>query len=57
MRRSAFGLTVLMVGLCSGLHVAQTLKPPPPSGTQQNEEAPASQKESESVGVSPIIVR
>ena len=56
MRRSVFGLTVLMVGLCSGLNVAQTLKPPPPSGKQQNEETPASQKESESVGVSPIMM-
>jgi hypothetical protein len=49
-------MTVLMVGLCSGVNVAQTLKPRPPSGTQQNEETPASQKESESVGVSPIMM-
>jgi len=36
MRPSVFGLTVLMDGLCSGVDVAQTLKPQPPSGTHQS---------------------
>ncbi len=55
MRRRVFALTALMVGL-GGLGVAQTLKPRPPAGTQQNEDKPATQKESESADGSPIIM-
>ena len=55
MRRSVFALTVLMVGLC-GVDVAQTLKPRPQRTYRQNEDTPASQKESESVDVSPIMM-
>jgi hypothetical protein len=55
MPRSVFALTVLMVGLC-GLCIAQTLKPRPPAGTQQNEDKPATQKESDSADGSPIMM-
>jgi len=55
MRRSVFALTVLVVGL-SGLGVAQTLKPRLPVVTQQNEDKPATQKESESADGSPIMM-
>jgi hypothetical protein len=55
MQRSVFAMTVLM-GAVSWGGCAQTLKPRPPSGTQQNEETPTSQKELESVGVSPIMM-
>ncbi len=55
MRRSVFALTTLMVGLC-GLGVAQTLKPRPSAGAQQNEKKSATQKESESADVSPIMM-
>lgn len=55
MRRSVFALTVLMVGLC-GVSVAQTLKPRPPAGTQQVEDKTATQKDSESVDGSPIMM-
>jgi len=55
MRRSVLGLTVLVVGLCSGVSVAQTLKPRPPAGTQQqNEDVPASQKASENADAAPV---
>jgi hypothetical protein len=57
MRRSVFGLTVLMIGLCSDASVAQTLKPRPPVGTQQqNEDMPASQKASENSDAAPVTV-
>lgn len=55
MRRSVFALTTLMVGL-SGLGFAQTLKPRPPAGTQQNEDKPATQKKSESADGTPIMM-
>jgi len=55
MPRSVLALTVLMVGLC-GLCIAQTLKPQPPAGTQQNEDKPATQKESDSADRSPIVM-
>jgi hypothetical protein len=55
MRRSVFALTVLMVVLC-GVSVAQTLKPRPPAGTQKIEDKTDTQKESESVDGSPIMM-
>ena len=55
MPRSVLALTVLMAGLC-GLCIAQTLKPRPPAGTQQNEDKPATQKESDSADRSPIMM-
>lgn len=55
MRRSVFALIVLIVGL-SGLNVAQTLKPRPPADTQQNEDKPATQKESEGADGSSIMM-
>jgi len=55
MRRSVFALTVLMAGLC-GVSVAQVLKPRPPAGTQQIEDKTATQKNSESVDGSPIMM-
>ena len=45
MRPTVIGLTVLMVGMCSVVNVAQTLKPPPPGGTQRSMDMPASQTE------------
>ena len=45
-----------MVGLCGGVSVAQTLKPRPPSGTLQNENMPAVQKEQKSVEAAPIML-
>ncbi len=56
MRRGVFGLTVLMVGLCSEISVAQMLKPRHPSGTLQNENMPALQKEQQSVAAAPIML-
>ena len=56
MRRSVFGLTVLTVGLCGGLSVAQTLKPRPPSGTSQSDNSTALQKEQKSVEAPPIML-
>ncbi|MGB8115874.1 MAG: hypothetical protein WCF22_18985 [Candidatus Sulfotelmatobacter sp.] len=56
MRRSVFGLTVLTVGLCGGLSVAQTLKPRPPSGTSQNDNSTALQKEQKSVEATPVML-
>ena len=56
MRRSVFGLTVLTVGLCGGLSVAQTLKPRPPSGKSQNDNSTALQKEQKSVEATPVML-
>ena len=57
MRRIVFGLTVLTAGLCSAVSVAQTLKQRPPAATQQqNEDMPASQKLSESLGATPMPI-
>ena len=57
MRPTVIGLTVLMAGMCSGVTFAQTLKPRPPAGTQQNnEDKPATQKESESADGSMIMM-
>ena len=56
MRQRVFGLTLLMVGLWSGVNVAQTLKPRPPRGTQQNEEAPGTQTEPNKVDASPVMM-
>jgi hypothetical protein len=48
---------VLMVGLCSGVNVAQTLKPRPLVGAQQqSEDVPASQKASENVDAAPVTM-
>ena len=56
MRQSVFGLTVVMVGLCSAVNVAQTLKPRPPSGTVQNEDIPATQAEPKNVDAAAIMM-
>jgi hypothetical protein len=57
MRRILFGLTVLTAGLCSAVSIAQTLKQRPPAATQQqNEDMPASQKLSESLGATPMPI-
>jgi hypothetical protein len=57
MQRNLFGLTVLMVGLCSSVSVAQTPEQRPPVGTQQqNENVSASQKASESSDAAPITM-
>ena len=57
MRRSVLALTVLVVGLSSGVSVAQTLKPRPPVGTQQqNEDVPVSQKVPENADVESVTV-
>jgi hypothetical protein len=55
MRRSVFALTVLMAGLCR-VSIAQTLKPRPPAGTQHIEDKTATQKDSESVDGSPVMI-
>lgn len=55
MRRSVFALTALMVGLC-GPGVAQTLKPRPPAGAQQNEDKLGAPKEPESPNSAPIMI-
>src|ERR1700728_1672789 len=57
MRPLVFELIVLTAGLCSAVSVAQTLKQRPPAATQQqNEDMPASQKMSESVGAEPMAI-
>jgi hypothetical protein len=56
MRPTAIGLTVLMVGICSVVNVAQTLRPRPPGGTQQNSDLPAGQVERKSVDDVPIVM-
>jgi hypothetical protein len=45
MRPTVIGLTVLMVGMCSVVNVAQTLKQRPLGGTQPSVDMPASQTE------------
>lgn len=54
MRPTVIGLTVLMVGMCCVVNVAQTLKPRPPGGTQQNADLPAGRVERKSVADVPI---
>ena len=57
MRRLVFELIVLTAGLYSAVSVAQTLKQRPPAAAQQqNEDMPASQKVSESVGAQPMAI-
>ena len=54
MRPTVIGLTVLMVGTCCVVNVAQTLKQRPPGGTQQNADLPAGHVERKSVADVPI---
>ena len=56
MRPTVIGLAVLMVGMCSVVNVAQTLRPRPPGGTQQNADLPAGQVERKSVDDMPIVM-
>ena len=58
MRRLVFELIVLTAGLSSAVSVAQTLKQRPPAATHQqnNEDMPASQKVSESVGAESMAI-
>lgn len=49
-------LALLMVGMCSGVNVAQTLKPRPLLKTLPNEDMASSHKEQESMGVLPMIM-
>jgi hypothetical protein len=57
MRRSLLGRALLVATLCCALSVAQTLKPRPPVGTeQQNGDVPASQGVSESRDAAPVAV-
>jgi len=56
MRPTVIGLTVLMVGMCSVVNVAQTLRPRPPGGTQQNRDLAAEQVERKSVHDVPIVM-
>jgi hypothetical protein len=41
MRPTVIGLTMLMVGMCSQVNVAQSLKPRPPAESQENKPADA----------------
>jgi hypothetical protein len=56
MRPTVVGLTVLMVGMCSVVSVAQTLRAEAPGGTQQNADSPAGQMERKSVDDVPIVM-
>ena len=58
MRRIVLGRAVLVASLCCGVSVAQTLRPRPPVGTQQeqNEDAPASQRAADNAEVAPVRV-
>jgi hypothetical protein len=56
MRPTVIGLAVLMVGMCSVVNVAQTLKPRPPGSTQPNVDMPVSQTEAKSVDDVPIVM-
>ena len=56
MRPTVMGLTLLMVGICSGVNVAQTLRPRPPGGTQQDLDMPAGQAEQKSADDVPITM-
>lgn len=51
MRPTVIGLTMLMIGTCSVMNVAQTLRPRPPGGTQQNADL-----ERKSVDAPPIMM-
>jgi hypothetical protein len=55
MRPTVIGRTVSMVGMCSVVNVAQTLKPRPPGGTQQNVDTPASKADPKSLDEVPIV--
>jgi len=56
MRRSGLALTVLVVALCSGVSVSQTLKPRPPAGIQQTDDAAASQRTAENAEAAPVTM-
>jgi len=56
MRPTVIGLTVLMVGMCTGVDAAQTLKPRPPGGTQPNVDMPARQTEPKSLDAAPMMM-
>jgi hypothetical protein len=56
MRPTVVGLTVFMVGMCSVVNVAQTLKPRPPGGTQPHVGMPAHQTEPKSLDDVPIVM-
>lgn len=45
-----------MVGMCTGVNSAQTLKPRPPAGTKQNRDVPAPQTEPKSADAPPIMM-
>jgi hypothetical protein len=56
MRPTVIGLTVLMVGMCSVVNVAQTPRPRSPGGTGQNADLPAGQVGRKSVDDLPIVM-
>ena len=56
MRRILLGRAVLVAGLCAGNIVAQTLKPRPPGGTKQSDDAAASHKAAENAEAAPVTV-
>jgi len=56
MRRIVLRRAVLAASLCVGLSVAQTLKPRPPAGTQQIDDAATSQRAAENAEAAPVSV-
>jgi len=56
MRSTVIGLTALMIGMCSGVTLGQTLEARPPGGTPSNVDMPAKQTESKSVEATPIMM-
>lgn len=56
MRPTVIGLTALMVGTCSVVNVAQTLRPRPPAGTQKNADSPVGQVDRKSVDDVPVVM-
>ena len=56
MRRIVFRRTVMAASLCSCLSVAQTLRPRPPAGAQQTNDAATSQKLAESKEPAPVTM-
>ena len=56
MRRIVLRRAVLAASLCAGLSAAQTLKPRPPAGTQQIDDAATSQRAAENAEAAPMTV-
>ena len=56
MRRIVLGRAVLAASLCSGLSVAQTLRPRAPAGTQQTTGAAMLQRAAENAEAAPVTM-